>query len=92
MNTKWKCEGTMEETDCTTASAGPDFSRLIPLSVREKQVLSWTARGKTAAQVGQLLFLSERTISFHVSRAIAKLGASNKTEAVAIAVRAGFIE
>lgn len=61
------------------------------LSSREREVLSHTAQGKTAAQVGVLLFLSERTVNFHVSRAVAKLGAANKTEAVAIAVRAGWI-
>ncbi|WPP01233.1 LuxR C-terminal-related transcriptional regulator [Pseudomonas sp. HR96] len=54
-------------------------------------MLSLTASGKTAAQVGQVLYLSERTVNFHVANAVAKLAAANKTEAVAIAVRSGWI-
>ena len=46
----------------------------------------------TAAQVGEKLFIAERTINFHISRAVCKLSAANKTEAVAIVVRAGLIQ
>ncbi|WP_213877399.1 helix-turn-helix transcriptional regulator [Pseudomonas sp. dw_358] len=62
-----------------------------PLAARERQVLTFTAMGKTAAQVAVVMFLSERTINFHISKVVAKLGAANKTEAVAIAIRAGWI-
>jgi LuxR family quorum-sensing system transcriptional regulator SolR len=63
----------------------------IPLTSKELQALAWTAAGKTAVQTGELMFLSARTVNFHISSAISKLGAANKTAAAVIAVRAGWI-
>ena len=50
-------------------------------------MLALLALGRTNRQVGQELFISEKTASVHVSNIIAKLGASGRTEAVAIARR-----
>ncbi len=49
------------------------------------------ARGQTNRQIGRTLFISEKTASVHVSNILAKLGASGRTEAVAIAHRRGLI-
>lgn len=87
-----KCpDGQGDDSKHTTPPSLVQGAELSKLSAREMQVLAWTAKGKIAAQVGELLFLTERTVNFHVARAIIKLKASNKTEAVAIAVRAGWI-
>lgn len=61
------------------------------LSARERQCMSWAARGKTAAEIGQLLHLSEHTATFHIQRATSKLGASNRSHAVAIAMALGLL-
>ncbi|WP_431825942.1 LuxR C-terminal-related transcriptional regulator [Burkholderia sp. F1] len=61
------------------------------LSMRECEVLRWAAEGKTAYEIGIILGLTERTINFHISRSIAKLDASNKTNAVVKAVLMGLI-
>lgn len=58
------------------------------LSAREIEVLRWTAEGKTSSEVAQLINISERTVNFHISNAIVKLGASNKTSA---AIRAAVL-
>lgn len=58
-----------------------------PLSPREQEVLCWSAAGKTAADIGAILSITERTVTAHVLSACQKLGASNKTQAVALALR-----
>lgn len=61
------------------------------LSPREKEVLSWTACGKTGNEISQILGLSEETIWAHIKTATRKLNATNKTHAVAIALTHGFL-
>jgi LuxR family transcriptional regulator len=55
-------------------------------------VLEKTAAGHTAGHIAIDLFLSERTVQFHISSAITKLEVSNKTAAVAQAILLGLIE
>lgn len=58
----------------------------IILSEREKECLYWAACGKTAAEVGIILKLTERGVRFHVKNAVQKLNCINITHAVAKAV------
>jgi LuxR family transcriptional regulator, quorum-sensing system regulator SolR len=58
----------------------------VRLTLREKEVLRWTADGKTAYEIGRILSLSVATINFHLNKAVAKLDAVNKTQAVVKAV------
>jgi len=62
------------------------------LTPRERSVLELVARGLTNRAVGAELYISEKTVSVHLSRAMAKLGAHSRTEAVALALRDGLIE
>jgi DNA-binding CsgD family transcriptional regulator len=61
------------------------------LSVREQEVVRWTADGKTAWEIGRILGISEQTVVRHVGRAAGKLGCVNKVQAVAKALRLGLI-
>jgi LuxR family transcriptional regulator len=56
------------------------------LSVRELEVLKWSADGKSAQDIADILNLSDNTVNFHIKNAINKLQAPNKTAAVARAV------
>ena len=62
------------------------------LTDRERDVLSWAARGKTALDTAELLGLTEDTVNKHIRHAIQKLGANNKTHAVARAINLLFID
>ena len=61
------------------------------LSPREIEVLTWVARGKSAREIGRLLAISKRTADEHAGAAVRKLGARNRTHAVAIALSRGLI-
>jgi ATP/maltotriose-dependent transcriptional regulator MalT len=63
-----------------------------PFSPRERVVLSLVALGHTNREVGQELYISEKTVSVHLSRIMAKLGASRRAEAVATAYERGLLE
>jgi LuxR family transcriptional regulator len=61
------------------------------LSVRERDVLRWTAMGKTCEEIGAILKITTRTVTFHVTSLVAKLDAVNKTHAVAKAAMLGLL-
>lgn len=61
------------------------------ITAREKEVLRWTAEGKTAYEISKILAVSERTVNFHVNNVVAKLGTSNKTQAAVKAAALGLL-
>ncbi|HLY27239.1 MAG TPA: response regulator transcription factor [Aggregatilineales bacterium] len=62
------------------------------LTEREMDVLRLLAQGKVNKEIAATLMIAERTVKFHVSSIMEKLGAGNRTEAVAIAAQRGLIE
>jgi DNA-binding response OmpR family regulator len=68
------------------------WPKLVELNSREVETLTWVARGKTSAEIAQILGLTKRTIDFHIDNARAKLGASTRTEAVIKAAIGRLIE
>ena len=63
-----------------------------PLTARERDVLRLVAEGHTNREIGDQLFISEKTVSVHVSNAMAKLGALSRYEAAAAADQGGFLD
>jgi LuxR family quorum sensing-dependent transcriptional regulator len=62
------------------------------LTPRELEVLGWVAGGKSASEIAGILKITKRTVDEHAQTAVRKLGAANRTHAVAIAVRVRIIE
>ncbi len=64
---------------------------LHELSERERKVLALAAQGYTAAQAGERLFLSPKTVETYRSRAMRKLGLETRADLVAFALRNGLL-
>jgi LuxR family transcriptional regulator len=62
-----------------------------PLTLREREVMLWTAEGKTAVEIGSILKMSRRTVNFHVANVIKKLSCTNKLQAVVKALVLGLM-
>ncbi len=68
------------------------WPKLVDLNDREVETLTWAARGKTSAEIAQILDLSKRTVDFHIDNARIKLGAATRVEAAIKAATGRLIE
>ena len=64
---------------------------LPALTGREIEVLQWTADGKSAQDIAEILSLSKNTVDFHIKNSVHKLNAPNKTAAVMRAALLGLL-
>ena len=62
------------------------------VSVRELEVLQAVSKGKSNKIIADDLSISEHTVKNHIKNILSKLDASDRTDAVVIAIRRGFIE
>jgi DNA-binding NarL/FixJ family response regulator len=74
-----------------TAPVGVNSLRRLALTERELQVLRGMADGKSNAEIGRELFVSEDTVKTHARRLFRKLSARDRAHAVAAAFRAGLV-
>lgn len=81
----------MRQLDCLNDVHELRDHRKGPLTARELECLTWAARGKTTAEIADLLHRSSETVEFHLTNAMAKLDARNRAHAVAIACVRGII-
>jgi DNA-binding NarL/FixJ family response regulator len=63
----------------------------VPLTQRERQILSHVANGNTNKQIANKFKISEQTIKNHVSAILRKLNANDRAHAVVLAIRHGYI-
>src|SRR5690606_31396855 len=73
------------------ATVGDEAAQVESLSERENEVLQLLALGLANKQMALELGISEHTVKFHVSSIYAKLGVTNRTEAVRRGARLGLI-
>jgi len=69
-----------------------DRTARVPLTKREREILGALAEGLSGAQIAEQLVLSPETVRTHVRNAMAKLGASTRSQAVALALQQHQIE
>ncbi|MFG3257309.1 AAA family ATPase [Streptomyces sp. NPDC048172] len=74
------------------ATPPPEPAAELGLTARERDVLRLVAAGRSNRQIAEELFISPKTASVHVSNILAKLGASGRGEAAAIAHRLGAFD
>jgi len=82
------------ETVLAPSVAAKLVSRLrspVSLTAREIDVLRLVGAGRTNAEIGQALFISEATVKTHLLRTFAKLGVSDRTAAVTAALERGIL-
>jgi DNA-binding NarL/FixJ family response regulator len=65
--------------------------RLHELTERELEVLGQLASGKSNAEIGEALFLSEATVKTHLTRVLSKLGLQSRVQAVVFAYESGLV-
>lgn len=68
------------------------FKGMEPLSARELSVLRLVALGNSNRSIGQALNVSEETVKTRIKNILAKLGALDRTHAVTLAVKRGFLD
>jgi DNA-binding NarL/FixJ family response regulator len=82
----------LNETLNLSSHIESELSLPHPFSPREIQVLTLAAEGLTNKEIAYRLGLSERTIQFHLNSVFNKTGTNSRTEAVALAIRSGWIK
>ncbi|MFG2698807.1 response regulator [Kitasatospora sp. NPDC048407] len=69
------------------ADAAPEPSNVPQLTDREREILALIGEGLTNRQIGQRLYLAEKTVKNHISRLLAKLGVERRVQAAIIATQ-----
>lgn len=59
----------------------PQDGLISKLTMREREILMWTAEGKTSEEIGKILGISDRTVNFHIYNALSKTESRNKIQA-----------
>ena len=80
------------EASAPVSTAGPPArgGDTFGLSRRELEVLNLIAQGRTNREIGDRLFISQKTVGVHVGNILSKLGVSGRVEAAAVAIRLGL--
>lgn len=92
MNAIQEMQDTLQEMADTAVAPPPPIKYPgPPLSPREREVLHQLQLGQTNKQIAGELYISERTVKFHVSAILQKLEVTNRTEAVQVALQQGLL-
>jgi DNA-binding CsgD family transcriptional regulator len=76
----------------TRLMAAQPTVRSVMLNARESEILKWSARGFSRADISERLHISLHTVDFHIRNAMKKLDAKNITAAVVMALNMGLIQ
>jgi DNA-binding NarL/FixJ family response regulator len=82
---------TLADADRAAGEAVGERGSPFDLTPRELEVLAMLARGLTNREIGEALYMAEKTASVHVSRILGKLGVRSRTQAATLALRAGLV-
>lgn len=74
-----------------TGAGAPDEQQIVKLTKREVEVLTLVIEGKSSKEVADQLFVSKRTVDFHLANIYDKLNVTNRVQAFREATRRGLI-
>lgn len=74
-----------------SALAAPRAPSNVRLTPREQEILSWSAQGKSAWAIGQILHIAEHSVEWHLKNVYRKLGVDSRITAVVKALYLGLI-
>ncbi len=63
----------------------------LRLTEREREIVTWVSRGKSSADIAQILGIAERTVNFHIEKVMRKLNVATRTQAAIACVRRGLL-
>ncbi len=76
--------------DIALPPPAPEVPGIADLTDRERDVLEQLTKGRSNAEIGEQLFLSEATVKTHLGRVLTKLGVRDRVQAVIAALEAGI--
>jgi len=82
----------MQEFSRLSQQRAADMKVFSELTDREREVLVLVAEGKRNREIGDALFITEKTVKNHISSILAKLHANDRTEAAMFAARQGLVD
>ncbi|MFD2369402.1 response regulator [Brevibacillus sp. GCM10020057] len=85
-------EGSAERSFAIDESQTIDPKVIESLTRREREVLQLMAEGKSNRAIGEFLFISEKTVKNHVSSILQKLNVQDRTQAVVISIKNGWVK
>lgn len=80
-----------QNADFIPRETGDEDQRPI-LTVGERRVLLWCGNGKTSFEISRILGLSEHTVNHYIASAVRKLDATNRTHAIAKALKMKIVD
>ena len=81
----------LAQQSSVNSSEGSDDQQVVKLTKREIEVLTHVIQGKSSREVADTLFVSKRTVDFHLANVYDKLHVSNRVQAFRRATRLGLI-
>ena len=84
--------GDLPNPSPTAGRAGTGAGDRDDLTTREREVLALVGLGRSNAEIGEMLYISKKTVSVHVANIKVKLGASSRVEIAIYAIEMGLVE
>jgi DNA-binding CsgD family transcriptional regulator len=81
----------LAQQSSVSPTVGLDDQQVVKLTKREIEVLTHVIQGKSSREVADALFVSKRTVDFHLANVYDKLHVSNRVQAFRRATRLGLI-
>jgi DNA-binding NarL/FixJ family response regulator len=84
-------QNVLQRAPTQPSGASLNLARSMQLTEREREIVTWVSKGKSSADVAQILGIAERTVNFHVEKVMRKLNVATRMQATIACVRLGLL-